>query len=124
MQFLKTLFWVALAVVLVLFAHVNWKPVTLNLWGGLQADIKLPILILAAFLLGLVPTLIVHQARMWTMKRRLDALERQATAAALAGPAPAHSPPLHTLAEPVPPPPELRPEAERIATDNKVWPAP
>ncbi|HEX8444964.1 MAG TPA: LapA family protein [Allosphingosinicella sp.] len=122
MQFLKTLFWVALAVVLVLFAHVNWKPVTLDLWGGLQADIKLPVLILAAFLLGFLPTLIVHQARMWTMKRRLEALERQATATALAAPAPSQS--LPAFAEPVPAPPELRPEAERIATDNKVWPAP
>jgi uncharacterized integral membrane protein len=122
MQFLKTLFWVALAVILVLFAHVNWKPVTLDLWGGLQADIKLPILILSAFLLGFLPMLTVHQARMWTVKRRLDALERQATAAAMMTPA---SPaPLPMLAEPAPPPPELRPEADRIATDNKVWPAP
>jgi uncharacterized integral membrane protein len=78
MQFLKTLFWVALAVILVLFAHVNWKPVTIELWGGLQADIKLPVLVLVSFLLGFLPMLIVHQARMWTAKRRLDALERQA----------------------------------------------
>ena len=52
MQFLKTLFWVVLAVVLVLFAHANWNPVTLNLWGGLEADVKLPALLIGAFLLG------------------------------------------------------------------------
>lgn len=121
MQFLKTLFWVALAVILVLFAHVNWKPVTLDLWGGLQADIKLPILVLVSFLLGLVPMLLVHQARMWTAKRRLDALERQATAAAMNAP-PAAVTSAPPVVEPVPPPPEFRAEADRIATDNKVWP--
>jgi uncharacterized integral membrane protein len=124
MQFLKTLFWVALAVILVLFAHVNWKPVTLELWGGLQADIKLPILVLASFLLGFLPMLIVHRARLWTVKRRLDALERQAVAAAMTAPVLPTPAPAPFVAEPVPPPPELRPEADRIATDNKVWPAP
>jgi uncharacterized integral membrane protein len=121
MHFLKTLFWVALAVILVLFASVNWQPATLNLWGGLQADIKLPILILISFLIGFVPMLIVHRARMWTVKRRLEAFERQATALATSGAAPV---PSTSSGEPVPTPPELRPESERIATDNKVWPAP
>ena len=59
MQFLKTLFWVILAVVLVLFAHANWTVVTLNLWGGLQADVKLPVLVIGAFLLGFLPTIIL-----------------------------------------------------------------
>ncbi|HEV2866910.1 MAG TPA: LapA family protein [Allosphingosinicella sp.] len=72
MQFLKTLFWVVLAVVLVLFAHANWTLVTLNLWGGLQADVKLPVLVIAAFLLGFVPTLVVYRARLWSLKRRLE----------------------------------------------------
>ena len=78
MQFLKTLFWVALAIILVLFATVNWTPVTLNLWGGLEADIKLPVLVFAAFLLGFLPMLLVHRARMWSLRRRIDNLERQA----------------------------------------------
>lgn len=77
MQFLKTLFWVALAVALVLFASANWESVTIRLWGGLEADVKLPFLVLAAFLLGLVPMLILHRARMWSMKRRIEIHERQ-----------------------------------------------
>lgn len=121
MQFLKTLFWVALAVILVLFAHVNWEPTTLNLWGGLQADVKLPILILASFLLGFLPMFAVHRARMWTVKRRLEALERQTTAMAISSPAPT---PSTSLGEPVPAATEIRPEADRIATDTKVWPGP
>ena len=107
MQFLKTLFWVALAVILVLFGSVNWTPVTLKLWGGLEADVKLPVLMLFAFLAGFLPMLVVHRARLWTLRRRLEAHERQA--AALAHLTPATSPPL---------PPE-----DRIATDQKVWPA-
>ena len=30
-----------------------------------------------AFLLGFLPMLLVHRARMWTMRRRFDAMERQ-----------------------------------------------
>ena len=72
MQFLKTLFWVILAVALVLFGHANWQMVTLNLWGGLQADIKLPVLVIGAFLLGFVPTFLVYRARIWSMRRRYE----------------------------------------------------
>ena len=59
MQFLKTLFWVLVAVVAVLFAFRNWTPVTLNLWGDIQADIKIPILLLIVFLLGFLPTWLI-----------------------------------------------------------------
>jgi uncharacterized integral membrane protein len=77
MQFLKTVFWVLVAVVAVLFASWNWRPVTVNLWANLQADIKLPVLLLAAFLLGWLPTWLFHRARLWTFRRRLDVYERQ-----------------------------------------------
>lgn len=72
MQFLKTLFWVILAVVLVLFARANWQSVTLNLWGGLQADVKLPALVIFAFLIGFLPTLLIYRARLWSLRRRLE----------------------------------------------------
>jgi putative membrane protein len=76
MQFLKTLFWVALAVVVVLFARANWVAVTLKLWGGLEADIKLPVLVFAAFLAGLLPTLLLYRARLWSLRRRFETQER------------------------------------------------
>ena len=78
MQFLKTLFWVLVAVLVALFASRNWTPVTLNLWGDIQADIKIPMLLLLMFLIGFLPTWIVMRARYWTMSRRVDALERNA----------------------------------------------
>jgi lipopolysaccharide assembly protein A len=79
MQFLKTLLWVLIAVVAVLFATWNWNPVPVNLWANLQADIKLPILLLVTFLIGWLPTWLIMRARIWTFKRRLEALERQQT---------------------------------------------
>ena len=73
MQFLKTLFWVILAVAVVLFASSNWTTVvTVNLWSGLQADIKLPVLAIGAFLLGFLPTFLVYRTRVWGLSRRLE----------------------------------------------------
>ncbi|MGE0179904.1 MAG: lipopolysaccharide assembly protein LapA domain-containing protein [Sphingomonas sp.] len=72
MQFIRTLFWVAIAVGFLLFSITNWTVVTINLWGGLQADVKLPVLLLGAFLLGFLPTLIVYAARNWSLRRRLE----------------------------------------------------
>ena len=76
MQFLKTLFWVLVAVVIVLFAVRNWAPVTLNLWGDIQADVNLPLLLLFFLLVGFLPTWLVMRTRLWTYRRRVDALER------------------------------------------------
>lgn len=69
MQFLKTLLWVLIAVALSIFAAANWTDVTLNLWGGLLLTIKLPFLLLLAFLLGLVPTWLIMRGRMWRARR-------------------------------------------------------
>ena len=76
MQFLKTLFWVLIAVVVVLFASRNWSDVTLSLWSDIQADIKLPVLLLVVFLIGFLPTWLIMRARIWSHRRRLDAIER------------------------------------------------
>jgi len=87
MQFLKTLAWVLVAVVVSFFVYRNWTPVTLNLWDDIQADIKIPVLLLIFFLLGFLPTWLVMRARMWGYRRRVDALERSRA------PAPATSAP-------------------------------
>ncbi|HVU28937.1 MAG TPA: LapA family protein [Sphingomicrobium sp.] len=80
MQFLKTLFWVLVAVVAVLFAVRNWAPVRLNLWGDIQADIKIPILLLIVFLLGFLPTWLLMRTRNWSHRRKIEALERSRSA--------------------------------------------
>jgi putative membrane protein len=76
MQFLKTVFWVLIAVVVALFATRNWSDVTLNLWGDIQADIKLPILLLVIFLIGFLPTWLIMRTRVWSHRRRIEAMER------------------------------------------------
>ena len=81
MQFLKTLFWVLIAVVVALFASRNWFDVTVNLWGDIQADIKLPILLLIVFLIGFAPTWSVMRTRLWSHRRRIEAMERNRLAA-------------------------------------------
>ena len=98
MQFLKTLFWVLLAVLMVLFSVTNWTIVTLNLWGGLQADVKLPVLVIGAFLLGFLPTLLVYGMRAWSLRRRLESQ---------AGPATNAPPPIRNA----PPPPDPAPRS-------------
>lgn len=81
MNFLKTLFWVVLAVWLAIFANRNWNDVTLNLWSNLQADVKLPILLVLLFLLGFVPPFLILRGRIWALKRRLAVAERSPVAA-------------------------------------------
>jgi putative membrane protein len=106
MQFLKTLFWVAVAVILVLFAVANWEPVTIKLWADLRADVKLPVLVIAAVLLGFLPTFMIYRARMWSLRRRFEPLERTIS---IAPPRPTAEPaPPRPVASPAvaPPPPE------------------
>ena len=83
MKFLKTLFWVLVAVVVALFASRNWTSVTLNLWGDIQADVKIPVLLLIFFLLGFLPTWSLMRTRLWSHRRRIAALEKSHAAASV-----------------------------------------
>ncbi|MBA3666442.1 MAG: hypothetical protein H0W65_01795 [Sphingomonas sp.] len=78
MNFLKTLLWVVVAVFLAIFATRNWSDVTVNLWGNLQAEIKIPILLALIFLIGFLPTFLILRGRLWALKRRLLTAERPA----------------------------------------------
>ena len=89
MNFLKTLFWVVVAVSLAIFANRNWGDVTITLWGNLQADIKLPILLIVTFLTGFLPPYFILRGKLWNLRRRLAIAERPAVPAA--PPAPADS---------------------------------
>ena len=88
MNFLRTLFWVVLAVSLAIFAGRNWSDVTLSLWGDIQADVKLPFLLLLIFLLGFLPPYFLMRSRLWNMKRKLALAERPISAVPPATPAP------------------------------------
>ena len=88
MQFLKTLLWVLLAVAVALFASRNWVPVTLVLWGDIQADIKLPALLTLVFLAGFLPTWLTMRAKQWALTRRIEAMERNRLASITDDPQP------------------------------------
>ena len=88
MQFLKTLFWMVLAVSVAIFASRNWRDVTIDLWGPLQADIKLPILMGLMLLIGWLPTWLIMRGKLWQAKRKLMLLERPMVQP-VAAPAPA-----------------------------------
>lgn len=76
MQFLKTLFWIVIAVSLAIFASNNWSDVTIGLWGNLEADIKIPVLLFIVFLIGFLPTYFLMRGRLWALQRRLILAEK------------------------------------------------
>jgi uncharacterized membrane protein YciS (DUF1049 family) len=87
MNFLRTLFWVVVAVSLAIFANRNWSDVTINLWGNIQAEVKLPVLLLIIFLIGFLPPWLLMRSRVWGLKRKLALAERPAVAVPPAPPA-------------------------------------
>ena len=110
MGFLKTLFWVLIAVAIALFSAQNWTPVTVNLWGTLVMDTVLPVVIIASFLLGVVPMLLLHRATRWNLGRKLQSAERSiseltSSSAAAAVPSPAPTGTIPPAAAPIAVPP-------------------
>ena len=79
MQFLKILFWCLLAFVAAVFTIGNWTTVPIKLWGGLIAEVNLPLLLFVTFLVGLVPTMIYYNAVRWRLRNRLATSERTVT---------------------------------------------
>jgi uncharacterized integral membrane protein len=76
MQFLKTLFWFLLAVIVAVFSIGNWTTVPIKLWAGLVAEVNLPLLLVLTFLAGLFPVLLYHHAVKWRLKQKLSTAER------------------------------------------------
>ena len=76
MQFLKAIFQAFIVVIAAIFAYNNWMPVTVNLWGGVVLDTVLPVLLLIAFLLWLLPTLLLYRTTRWRLRRKLDTTEK------------------------------------------------
>jgi lipopolysaccharide assembly protein A len=101
MQFLRTVFWVVLAVLGVIFAFNNSQIVTISLWRDIVVDTPLWMVALVAFLLGAVPTLILYRATKWTLRRRLESANRALTDTLAPAPGPTTPPGAAPL---VPPP--------------------
>lgn len=80
MQFMRTLFWVLVVAALIIFTSFNWTTVEVRIWTNLVLETKVPALVIIAFLLGLVPTWLLHRGTRWRLNRRISALESAARA--------------------------------------------
>jgi len=89
MSFLKTLFWIVVAVVVALFCFNNWTIVAINLWDGMILETRLPLLLGFVFLLGLLPPLLLWQATRYRLRRQM-----QTGTSAVAIPPPVIAPPV------------------------------
>lgn len=83
MQFMRTAFWVVIAVAIALFAKANWDiapsysgRVPVKLWADIILEIRLPVLIVVAFLLGLLPMWGFARVSRWRIQRRLESAEQ------------------------------------------------
>jgi putative membrane protein len=97
MAIVRTIIWVLVTIVLVLFTINNWQPVEVRIWSTLLLETKLPALVILAFLLGLVPMWLIHRASLWRQRRRIAYLETTAarsTAAPQIPPPPPPTPPV------------------------------
>jgi uncharacterized integral membrane protein len=105
MQAVRTIVWVLLLVVLVAFSVLNWNEVEVTIWPNLILETKVPALVVIAFLLGLLPTWLVHRGVKWQMQRRIASLEAAARANAVTPPPPVADTPVDP-----PPSPAFTPE--------------
>lgn len=100
MQAVRTIVWVLVLVALLAFSFLNWRPVEVTIWPNLVLETKVPALVVVAFLMGLIPTWLVHRGVKWQLQRRISSLENAARANATA--TPAVTTPVHPVAEPRP----------------------
>ncbi len=75
MQIIRTIIWVIVLVALLLFSINNWQDVEVKIWEGLILQTKLPALVIASFLLGMLPMWLLHKAKGWRLTRRINTLE-------------------------------------------------
>ncbi|MEA3389352.1 lipopolysaccharide assembly protein LapA domain-containing protein [Sphingobium sp. CCH11-B1] len=87
MQFLRTAFWVVIAVAAALFFKANNKPLDIKIWGDIVWETRVWFPILLAFLAGALPFWIMARVTRWRLRRQMDSSER-ALAAATAASAP------------------------------------
>lgn len=100
MQFLRTAFWVIVAVAIALFSKANWDiapsysgRVPVKLWADIILEVRLPVLIVAAFLLGLLPMWGFARVSRWRIRKRLETAEQALAASVTPSPQPAVEPP-------------------------------
>jgi putative membrane protein len=75
MQIVRTILWVLLFAGLIFFSFFNWKEVEVQIWTNLVLETKVPALVIVSFLLGMIPTWLLHRGTKWRLTRRINTLE-------------------------------------------------
>ncbi|MXO73887.1 DUF1049 domain-containing protein [Altererythrobacter aerius] len=93
MQALRLIGWVAVTAVFVMFMSINYtRPVPVRFWpmpgDTLLVEWPVAVIALVFFLLGFVPTWLMHRAVGWRLKRRITLLETTARNHAMAAATP------------------------------------
>lgn len=83
MQIVRTIVWVLILFGMLTFSFFNWDTVEVNLWENLVLETKVPVLVIVAFLLGLVPMWLYHRSVKWSLGRRIRSLEASIKSTAL-----------------------------------------
>jgi len=81
MQVIRTVVWVVVLIALLVFSINNWTTIDVKIWEGLILETKLPVLVVIAFLLGLLPMWILAKASKWRLTRQISQLQSAASAA-------------------------------------------
>ena len=84
MQIVRTIIWVMILFGILTFSFFNWDTVEVNLWENLVLETKVPVLVIVAFLLGIVPMWLYHRSMKWSLDRRVRSLEASIKSNALA----------------------------------------
>ena len=81
---MRTIMWLLVLAVLLLFSFFNWNEVTVKIWENLVVETKVPALVIVSFLFGLLPMWIYHRGARWSLSRKIVSLENAARANAAA----------------------------------------
>ncbi len=90
--FIRNTMWIAIWVAVLIFAIANWNPVAITVWPGMLLDTKLPVVLAAVFLAGVLPMWIALRASRWSARRRDEALQSEINQLRAAAVPPAGSP--------------------------------
>ncbi|WP_284125783.1 LapA family protein [Parerythrobacter aestuarii] len=122
MQIIRTIVWVLILAVLLIFSWFNWTPVEVRIWENLLVETKVPALVIVSFLLGLLPMWLYHRGAKWSLNRKIVSLENAARATiapvAKADPAPSPAPPPAAAPHPSAAPPQ--PESDHLKPESNT----
>lgn len=88
MQFFKTAGWVIITVIVMIFLSLNWtEPQKVRIWPSFEGEhftVYWPVGVigLVFFLLGMIPTWLLHRGTKWRLNRRIKTLENAVKATA------------------------------------------